>query len=70
MIAAFQVDPARAPADGRLGLELRAAALARGVLLRPLHDTIYWMPPLVINDAELDTLADATAATIRAVLGG
>jgi adenosylmethionine---8-amino-7-oxononanoate aminotransferase len=69
MIAAFQVDPTRAPADGRLGLELRAQALARGVLLRPLHDTIYWMPPLVIGDDELDALAAATTATIHAVLG-
>lgn len=69
MIVAFTVDPRRAPADGRLGLELRAAALARGVLLRPLHDTVYWMPPLVIADDELDTLAGATIATITAVLG-
>lgn len=69
MIAAFQVDPRRTPADGRLGRELRAAALARGVLLRPLHDTVYWMPPLVINDEELDTLAAATVAAIRAVAG-
>ncbi|MBL9100233.1 MAG: adenosylmethionine--8-amino-7-oxononanoate transaminase [Myxococcales bacterium] len=69
MIAAFTVDGERAPADGRLGLELRAAALARGVLLRPLHDTVYWLPPLVIADDELDTLAHATVAAIDAVLG-
>lgn len=69
MIAAFEVDAARGPADGRLGLELRAAALARGVLLRPLGATIYWMPPLVITDDELDTLAAATVDTIHAVLG-
>lgn len=68
MIAAFQVDPARAPADGRLGLRLRAEALRRGVLLRPLHDTIYWLPPLVIDDDELDLLAAATIAAIHAAL--
>jgi adenosylmethionine-8-amino-7-oxononanoate aminotransferase len=68
MIAAFQVDPARAPADGRLGLRLRAEALRRGVLLRPLHDTIYWLPPLVIDDDELDLLAGATIAAIHAAL--
>jgi adenosylmethionine-8-amino-7-oxononanoate aminotransferase len=65
---AFQVDPARAPADGRLGLRLRAAALRRGVLLRPLHDTLYWMPPLVIADDELDLLAAATIAAVHAAL--
>jgi adenosylmethionine-8-amino-7-oxononanoate aminotransferase len=69
MIAAFEIDATRGPADGRLGLALRAEALRRGVLLRPLHDTIYWMPPLVIDDDELDTLAAATIATIDAVLG-
>lgn len=68
MIAAFQVDPARAPADGRLGLRLRSEALRRGVLLRPLHDTLYWLPPLVIDDAQLDLLADVTAAAIRAAI--
>jgi len=68
MIAAFQVDPARAPADGRLGLRLRAEALRRGVLLRPLHDTVYWMPPLVIDDEQLDLLADATIAAVRAAI--
>lgn len=70
-IAALQVAArAGSPAarDGRPGLLLREAALARGVLLRPLHDTIYWMPPLTISDAELDTLAEATIAAIRAVL--
>jgi len=68
MICAFQVDPARAPADGRLGLRLREAALARGVLLRPLHDTIYWLPPLVIDDAELDLLAAVTTDAVHAAL--
>lgn len=71
MIAALQVAPAAgspAARDGRIGLLLREAALARGVLLRPLHDTIYWFPPLVIGDAELDLLAEATIGAIRAVL--
>jgi adenosylmethionine-8-amino-7-oxononanoate aminotransferase len=72
MIAALQVVPrAGSPGarDGRLGLLLREAALARGVLLRPLHDTIYWLPPLVIDDAELDRLAEVTREVIHAVLG-
>ncbi|MCA9688071.1 MAG: adenosylmethionine--8-amino-7-oxononanoate transaminase [Myxococcales bacterium] len=72
MIAAMEV--ASAPdnpriADGRLGLALREAALERGVLLRPLHDTIYWMPPLTISDDELATLARVTQESIEAVLG-
>jgi adenosylmethionine-8-amino-7-oxononanoate aminotransferase len=72
MITAFEVrDDADHPRvrDGRLGLALREAALARGVLLRPLHDTIYWMPPLTVRDDELDLIARVTQETIAAVLG-
>lgn len=72
MIAAFEVAPrdGRAfVADGRLGLALREAAMRRDVLLRPLHDTIYWMPALCIDDAALDRVADVTAEVIEEVLG-
>jgi adenosylmethionine---8-amino-7-oxononanoate aminotransferase len=72
MIGALRVAPPPGtpmPEGGRLGLALREAALARGVLLRPLHDTVYWMPPLVIDDEALDKLADVTIETIMAVLG-
>ena len=70
MIAALEVAPtpgSPGARDGRLGLLLREAALARGVLLRPLHDAVYWLPPLVIDDAELDVLTEATIGAIRAV---
>lgn len=72
MIAALRVQPGAdtpMPEGGRLGLALREAALARGVLLRPLHDIVYWMPPLVIDDEALDRLADVTIETIEAVVG-
>ncbi len=57
------------PADGRLGLALREAAMQRDVLLRPLHDTIYWMPALNIEDDALDRLAQVTVEVIEQVLG-
>jgi adenosylmethionine---8-amino-7-oxononanoate aminotransferase len=72
MIAAFDVAPRnerRSPTDGRMGLALREAAMRRDVLLRPLHDTIYWMPALCIDDAALDRLAEVTAEVIEEVLG-
>ncbi|MFO7562573.1 MAG: adenosylmethionine--8-amino-7-oxononanoate transaminase [Enhygromyxa sp.] len=69
LVAALTVDRERGPADGRLALALRSAALARGVLLRPLHDTIYWMPALNIDDAALERLAEVTAEVIDEVLG-
>jgi adenosylmethionine---8-amino-7-oxononanoate aminotransferase len=69
-IVAFDLQPhRRRPADGRIGLHLRTAALARGVLLRPLGDTLYWMPPLVLPPEALDRLVDATIGAIEEVLG-
>ena len=67
-VAALTVDRQRGPADGRLALALRTAAVERGVLLRPLHDTIYWMPALNIDDAALEQLASVTAEVIQRVL--
>lgn len=70
MIVAFDLDPGdRMPVDGRLSLAIREAGIAAGALLRPLHDTLYWMPPLSITDAELDALAAATVHALKAVLG-
>ncbi|HWB76232.1 MAG TPA: aminotransferase class III-fold pyridoxal phosphate-dependent enzyme, partial [Nannocystaceae bacterium] len=57
------------PADGRISLALRKAALARDVLLRPLGDTLYWMPPLLVPDDALARLGQVTAEAIVEVLG-
>ena len=38
------------------------------VLLRPLHDTIYWMPPYCIDDEALGKLTRVTIEAIEAVL--
>jgi adenosylmethionine---8-amino-7-oxononanoate aminotransferase len=50
--------------DG-LGPRLAAAFLARGLLLRPLGNVIYFMPPYVITEAEVEW----ALAEIRAVAG-
>ena len=44
------------------------AALAHGVLLRPLGDVVYAMPPLCVTDAECDRIAGAIGAAVDAVL--
>ena len=49
---------------GRRGLRAYRAALDRGVLLRPLGDVLYWMPPYCIGDAALAQLAQVTAEVI------
>ena len=68
LITALDVDRERGPADGRLSLALRTVALDKGVLLRPLHDTIYWMPALNIDGEALELLARVTSEVIDEVL--
>ncbi|WP_245979046.1 adenosylmethionine--8-amino-7-oxononanoate transaminase [Solilutibacter pythonis] len=48
----------------RIGLRAYRAALARGVILRPLGDILYWMPPYCVSAADLERLADTTAEAI------
>jgi adenosylmethionine-8-amino-7-oxononanoate aminotransferase len=47
-----------------VGLRAYRAGLDRGVVLRPLGDIVYWMPPYCIDDAQLELLATATAEVI------
>ena len=55
-----------APFDPALRIGLRAyrAALEKGVVLRPLGDTLYWMPPYCIDEAQLQLLARVTGEVI------
>jgi adenosylmethionine-8-amino-7-oxononanoate aminotransferase len=56
------------PADGlRWGRRVCAAAVGRGVLLRPLGDVVVIMPPLTITDGEIERIVDALAASIAEV---
>ncbi len=52
------------PAAERRGLRAYLYALAHGVLLRPLGDVIYCMPPYVIRRDEIDRMVDVAAAAI------
>lgn len=52
------------PTAARVGLQAYRAALARGVVLRPLGDVLYWMPPYCVDDAQLALLADTTRHAI------
>jgi adenosylmethionine-8-amino-7-oxononanoate aminotransferase len=69
MIVAFELtrDGDRATpfaATSRVGLHAYRAALNRGVVLRPLGDILYWMPPYCVDDDQLQMLADTTRAAI------
>jgi adenosylmethionine-8-amino-7-oxononanoate aminotransferase len=47
-----------------MGLRAYRHAIARGVLLRPLGDVLYWMPPYCVGEEELRLLADVTATAL------
>jgi len=48
------------PADGlRWGREVSAAAVKRGVLLRPIGDTVILMPPLTVTSPEIHRIVTA-----------
>ena len=54
-----------APAEKR-GLRAYRRALAEGVVLRPLGEVLYWMPPYCIDEQALQHLTHATGAAIEA----
>ncbi|WP_153159507.1 adenosylmethionine--8-amino-7-oxononanoate transaminase [Zoogloea sp. 1C4] len=64
MILAFDVEGAPAGFSRRFFTE----ALARELLLRPIGNTVYTMPPYILSDAEIDHLASQTAAALEASL--
>ena len=58
------------PADGmRWGRRVCAAAVRRGVLLRPLGDVVVLMPHLTVGDAEVERIVDTLATAIAEVTG-
>jgi len=58
------------PHDGlRWGRKVCAAAVARGVLLRPLGDVVVLMPPLTVTSAEVHRIVHALAGALDDVTG-
>lgn len=69
MIVAFELTQGgdkRTPfaSAARVGLKAYRAALEKGVVLRPLGDVLYWMPPYCVDEAQLALLADTTGHAI------
>jgi adenosylmethionine---8-amino-7-oxononanoate aminotransferase len=51
-------------AHERIGLKVYEYGLKHGVLLRPLGHIIYFMPPYIITDAEIDIMMDTAYEAI------
>jgi adenosylmethionine-8-amino-7-oxononanoate aminotransferase len=54
------------PWQERRGLSVFRYALDKGVLLRPLGNVIYFMPPYVINEEEIGQMVEAAWEGISA----
>jgi len=63
MIFAFDVD-----SDAGFNRRFYRAALDREVLLRPIGNTIYLMPPYILTPEEIDFLCHATLDSLEAAL--
>lgn len=67
MILAFDVDTGSLAA-GEFARRYFAAALDHGVLLRPIGNTVYFMPPYILGDDEMRHLVDGAAAALERAL--
>ena len=52
----------------RTGYQIYKKALERGVLLRPLGDVIYFNPPLIIEERDMDLVTDVALECTKEIL--
>ncbi len=63
MITAIELESY--PAEERIGLKIYEYALEQGVLLRPLGNVIYFMPPYIISYEEIDKMIEVAYEGIQ-----
>jgi len=52
------------PSEERIGYQIYKRALAKGLLIRPLGNVLYFMPPYIITDDEMQFMIQTTQETI------
>jgi adenosylmethionine-8-amino-7-oxononanoate aminotransferase len=57
------------PVGDHVGHKVHLEGLKRGIFIRPLRDVVYFIPPLIITDKEIETMVEVTYESIDAVLG-
>ncbi|MDP9066322.1 MAG: adenosylmethionine--8-amino-7-oxononanoate transaminase [Pseudomonadota bacterium] len=53
------------PWTERRGQRIYRHALQRGVLLRPIDNVVYFMPPYIVNEADMDLMVEVAAEGIE-----
>ncbi|MGL6154574.1 MAG: adenosylmethionine--8-amino-7-oxononanoate transaminase [Cetobacterium sp.] len=56
------------PATDRVGYEIYKIALKKGALLRPLGNIIYFMPPYIITEEEIDKMLEICKESVEEYL--
>lgn len=69
-IVAMDLNVGDAGYHSGLGPALRAKALEHSVLLRPLGNVVYCMPPACVDDAQADAIAEAMVAMAQLATSG
>jgi adenosylmethionine-8-amino-7-oxononanoate aminotransferase len=64
MISAFDVKAS----DSNFPMRCYTEALRQNLLLRPIGNTVYFMPPYTITEDEIDFMVSATEKTLKAAL--
>lgn len=64
-LGVIELHPEPTPGQPSLPHRIRLHLQRQGILLRPLGDVLYLMPPLIITNAELRALARALAQAVR-----
>jgi adenosylmethionine-8-amino-7-oxononanoate aminotransferase len=54
--------------DAQFSKRCYQAAIAQGLLLRPIGNTVYFMPPYTITESEIDLMVNTTYAVLKAIL--
>ncbi|MEZ0231564.1 MAG: adenosylmethionine--8-amino-7-oxononanoate transaminase [Methylophilaceae bacterium] len=60
MVWAFDVQTQ----DAQFSRRFYERALAQGLILRPIGNTVYWMPPYVVSESEMDWMLEQTQALL------
>ncbi len=53
----------------RIGYQIYKKALGKGLILRPLGNVLYFNPPLIINEEEIDKAVSICSESIKEVIG-
>ena len=71
MIAALELvgkNKERFAFEKRIGYQVYLEGLKRGVFMRPLGDVVYFIPPLVITEEEIEVMLNTARDCINAIL--